>query len=1507
MIFDTKRYSKRLSSRGYFFEHSLKLHPIASHSFSSKSFRSHLSVLLSFALVFSELFSVFYLIGMNNADAAYTGKRLRTVEYTLGGSSDTTSRASGTVTYAGTSWNTSVGTAGARSVILSGSNIRVVHAHVDTIAQPTTATNVTAQLVALQVASSSNPRDLVRVGQISGTFWAQSGNAEYLHFLHNATALFSEQTDADWAAGVPVTGMFSVTGPATVLRTMKLVITYEYDHNPDPHTEVKTIRFPLTSTTTADMGTISSCASAATCTFVATTTMPDLLASSTANILDVYYDLSVQVDSATASTFSPKIRGGSAGPSFNWTDTIAGDTNIRAIFRPAIGGNDFLSNSTQYLDVTMGTVGGRLLSGELVVTYEADTSSTRQMETVSYYLNQYTSTLGTARSNFATATVTISNASRRAANVWYRVNETATSTSALTLYGRVGTSSQERSATYSHTATNARDGMTPMLIFDLSQDAGQIWNSTTTLAGGVQYSSSGPAPGIEAMITFEWDGTQGGTETKTVLFGAAVPSVITTASGWLNAPLSVVLPEKVIKTYRSAYLRTTVHHSQATSITAGNVLIGVNGTSSPYAITVAEAADTTSEAFAADYLVPVASSTFSNGDTITWTSRNLEINATLSVANTQAFNHVLSVTYDAGYAENDPSPELTRRLRTVEYTLGGSSDTTSRASGTVTYAGTSWNTSVGTAGARSVILSGSNIRVVHAHVDTIAQPTTATNVTAQLVALQVASSSNPRDLVRVGQISGTFWAQSGNAEYLHFLHNATALFSEQTDADWAAGVPVTGMFSVTGPATVLRTMKLVITYEYDHNPDPHTEVKTIRFPLTSTTTADMGTISSCASAATCTFVATTTMPDLLASSTANILDVYYDLSVQVDSATASTFSPKIRGGSAGPSFNWTDTIAGDTNIRAIFRPAIGGNDFLSNSTQYLDVTMGTVGGRLLSGELVVTYEADTSSTRQMETVSYYLNQYTSTLGTARSNFATATVTISNASRRAANVWYRVNETATSTSALTLYGRVGTSSQERSATYSHTATNARDGMTPMLIFDLSQDAGQIWNSTTTLAGGVQYSSSGPAPGIEAMITFEWDGTQGGTETKTVLFGAAVPSVITTASGWLNAPLSVVLPEKVIKTYRSAYLRTTVHHSQATSITAGNVLIGVNGTSSPYAITVAEAADTTSEAFAADYLVPVASSTFSNGDTITWTSRNLEINATLSVANTQAFNHVLSVTYDAGYPYHAFLELSDYRWFFDNGGETAATPVVPENTPVSSGFYPGDTLRLRFLVQNVGLGATTTRFQLEYASSSCVVWYPVSTFSSWKEWNVRSTQYVPHGALTTNRSEVIDPDGLAFAPGYVSTNANPAPPLSLIARSFSEIEWNVGSSEFVSSGVQYCFRMTNNDSLYHYDILVTPSVVLSPESIRPVSGGVQIEESGFGFLQLGGNTTGGTTTTDEGSGSGAPIPGGGQGGGGGDLGRANTPPALGFFARVFRSIDSAFSELALLASVALSFLR
>ena len=84
--------------------------------------------------------------------------------------------------------------------------------------------------------------------------------------------------------------------------------------------------------------------------------MPDLLGSSTANILDVYYDLSVQIDSATASTFSPKIRGGSAGPSYAWTDVLAGDTNIRAIFRPTIGGSDFLSNSTQYLDVTMGSV-----------------------------------------------------------------------------------------------------------------------------------------------------------------------------------------------------------------------------------------------------------------------------------------------------------------------------------------------------------------------------------------------------------------------------------------------------------------------------------------------------------------------------------------------------------------------------------------------------------------------------------------------------------------------------------------------------------------------------------------------------------------------------------------------------------------------------------------------------------------------------------------------------------------------------------------------------------------------------------------------------------------------------------------------------------------------------------------------------------------------------------------------------------------------------------------------
>ncbi len=57
---------------------------------------------------------------------------------------------------------------------------------------------------------------------------------------------------------------------------MKLVITYEEDYSTTPHTALKTVRFPLRSTTAGDSGTKrSNCAAAATCSFAYLLDLPD--------------------------------------------------------------------------------------------------------------------------------------------------------------------------------------------------------------------------------------------------------------------------------------------------------------------------------------------------------------------------------------------------------------------------------------------------------------------------------------------------------------------------------------------------------------------------------------------------------------------------------------------------------------------------------------------------------------------------------------------------------------------------------------------------------------------------------------------------------------------------------------------------------------------------------------------------------------------------------------------------------------------------------------------------------------------------------------------------------------------------------------------------------------------------------------------------------------------------------------------------------------------------------
>src|SRR3989344_2936903 len=1362
------------------------------------------------------------------AEAAYTGKHLRTVEFVLGGGTDTTSRASNLLTYGGTTWNTVKATAGTRLIALQGSGIEVKNAYVDVSYILNTAVNLTNENVYIDVGGSSSGGTDARVSEyIGASLWANSGLSGYQRHQYDVTAFFDRQGDASFNAGIPVVIGTQITGPTRALTTVKLVITYEENYSLTPHTETKTVRFPLSSMVAGDRGTRSTaCAAASTCSFLATSTIPD---GSDGNIIDVYVEIHGETDNAvaSASTFQIGIQGGTGGnassTAYAWTETLIDDNTKTAIGRPTVGATNFQSNITMKFNVLTGTIPMNALGGELVITYNYSTGAAVQTETVRYFMDQETAAPGTTRNNFATTSMVVSNGGLSMQNIWFKIHTAPVAANTFTTFGKVGTST-EVTRGIAITAANPRSGDDHNLIFDMSDVAGNFFTAATDVTGATQFSAGGAPPGVEAYFTFTWAGSAGGPQTQTVSFSGAQQGVNAITGDFNNRPAYLYLPETVTKTYRSAYLETKYMHSQGTSITVGTVTIGVNGSST----VVTESADTTSEAYASTYFAPIASSTFSDGNTILWTERTIEISEGKNVANLTSFANMVVVTYDADFSLTQDTPPV-KHLRTVEFVLGGGTDTTSRTTATVVYGGATWNTVKATAGTRLMKIQGSGIAVKNAYLDVSYVINTAANVTNENVFIDVGGSSSGGTNARISELLGaSLWAQSGLSGYQRHQYDVTAFFDRQGDARFNAGIPIVTSISVTGPSHSLTTVRLVVTYEENFSLVPHTETKTVRFPLSSMVAGDRGTRSTaCAAATTCSFLATSTTPDAVAD--ADIVDVYVEIHGETDTvAAASTFQNGIPGGRGGnatsTAYNWTEALTDDNTKTAIWRPTVGSPNFQRNATMKFNVLMGTIPMNALGGELVVTYNYSTGAAAQTETVRYFMNQdATSTPGNARSEFPTTTMTISNTGLSMQNVWFKAHVAATSTANITIYGKVGTSS-EVSRAITIGGVNPRSGDDFNLIFDLSDKAENFFTAATAIAGAEQYTAGAAPMAVEVYFTFTWSGKFGGPQTQTVTFSAAQQGLDAIANDYNNRPAYIDLPETVTKTYRSAYLETKFMHSQATNIAIGNLTIGVNGSST----VVQESVDTNAtlnEAYVSTYFAPIASSTFSNGNTILWNERVIEINESKSQANLASFANIVVVTYDANQELLVPTFTQNYfRLYQDNG---ALTPTVAwpsglgnlgENAEITAADNPpanGDRIRLRMSlkVATTTMTASSTQFNLQFAQkvTSCgavASWTDLGAPASGVLWRGYNAPTITDGAQLAGGDP--PPGGTVLlsvsdsAGTYQESNPTAVNPFSVIVGNDVEYDWNIQSNN-AATNTPSCFRMTKSDgsALFSYD--------------------------------------------------------------------------------------------------------
>ncbi len=815
------------------------------------------------------------------------------------------------------------------------------------------------------------------------------------------------------------------------------------------------------------------------------------------------------------------------------------------------------------------------------------------------------------------------------------------------------------------------------------------------------------------------------------------------------------------------------------------------------------------------------------------------------------FSHTIVVTYDAALGSVDPQANsYNKHSRTVEYILGTGGaicNTSNNACGTDAYAsarssavpvyfGGQIDTTKSTAGTKTIAIQGSGIRVTQAYLETTVHLVTAADVTDVDSYIDVANGpAGGSDLRALPTAAVTLFDNSSHNGTLKWNADVTPAFDRQTDAQFNSGLGVVAAYSVTGPTTILGKIKLVITYEQDYSTVSHTETKTVRFPLDSTVSGDNGTkTAACAGSTTCGFSYTPNIPD--AAADGNIKDVFFELTGEINSATASTIQPQISGGTAAMTYPWLDAILNDISIDFAFRPAVGGSDFSRSGAQTLNIVNGSVPIQALGGELVITYDFLTGADTQTETIRQFVRQETAAnQGTSESANSATSVTVSNTGMSMKNVWVKANAAVTESNTLTLKGDVnGNVTSDGNADITNAivlggSNSIRAGKTRTLYLDLSGQASEFSSATTSIDVEKQYSgTSGDAPvGMELYFTFTWSGSSGGTVTKTLLFGNAQGGIAARASAYQNMKVGINLSEDVTKTFRSAYMVTDVSHSDATSIVnASQVTMGIDATTTSSNIsTVVEQPDegttTAEEATLFTFYHDISSTLFSGGANITWKDREFKMNGMVNQAEEAWFSHTIVVTYDAALgPIN--LQQNHFRWRDDSVALSTNSGWLASQDAVYTSMPKATVTRLRLEVANTGTAsAVRYPFQLEYAakSTTCAAAtyaaVPVTATSEPFQ-SALSTQYADEA---TTSSSLLTATGTFSNGRAVENPSTKTNAISIKNAYYTELEYSISATSNANKGAAYCFRVTNLGSTNNFTYSIYPEVTISNTNANP----------------------------------------------------------------------------------------
>lgn len=186
----------------------------------------------------------------------------------------------------------------------------------------------------------------------------------------------------------------------------------------------------------------------------------------------------------------------------------------------------------------------------------------------------------------------------------------------------------------------------------------------------------------------------------------------------------------------------------------------------------------------------------------------------------------------------------------------------------------------------------------------------------------------------------------------------------------------------------------------------------------------------------------------------------------------------------------------------------------------------------------------------------------------------------------------------------------------------------------------------------------------------------------------------------------------------------------------------------------------------------------------------------------------------------------LTQDGYRWRANHQGETGTTWLAAEDTVITGpGNTTASTTRLRILVDETASVATTTLYQLEYATStsagcSSLTYVAVAdqASSTGYAWKMSPTSQFANGAASTNvASGLTDATGSFRAGVTQDTASRISSGIAHAAGEFTELEWSIEAIPRTHvTGQSYCFRVTNADDTTNFTYSAYPKINLATSS-------------------------------------------------------------------------------------------